>query len=489
MGAWNCSVATQWLGLSRLFAITPIALQVGGDTSHGMELLGPYRGAAIGPKIGCGTDTDTQSEHLDPVPELSRMRTEVDYLLKSDLTTYHQMCAGPVQGTVILAETVTNIRQLPGLEKLQLTPTAADLMAAALGGPIVIVSSSGIRSDAVIVTHSAIKAIPLPGLIYEDVKEQMRRLHEDLIRGKHATYPARNQGLLQLLQWLWDTVVEPVLNELQFHPSTLDVGTTLPRMWWIGTGPLAMAPFHAAGDHSPGSTRNTLSRAISSYTTTIKALSDSRGKKLESLRAPGSKLLLITMPETPRKSPLRGAEKEATLIASEINGTASALILESPTSTEVLEKLKCYQAIHFACHAVPDAMNPANTALLLSKRGVIDQLTVGDISSANTKNARLAYLSACSTAYNYIFDPEDEPIHIAAGFQLAGFSHVLSTSWKSVDAACQEVAVDFYHRLYGSQDNGGHEKVSHAFHHAVRKIRDKIWRQPIIWAAFVHTGA
>lgn len=64
-------------------------------------------------------------------------------------------------------------------------------------------------------------------------------------------------------------------------------------------GPLARAPFHAAGDHSRrSSTRNTLRRAISSYIPTIKALAYARQKKLD-LNSPDSCLLLVTMPTTP----------------------------------------------------------------------------------------------------------------------------------------------------------------------------------------------
>ncbi|KAL0634420.1 hypothetical protein Q9L58_006668 [Maublancomyces gigas] len=59
-----------------------------------------------------------------------------------------------------------------------------------------------------------------------------------------------------------------------------------------------MAPFHAADDHSRRATRNTLSRAISSYIPTIKAQSYAREKKLD-LSNPDMRLLLVTMSTTP----------------------------------------------------------------------------------------------------------------------------------------------------------------------------------------------
>lgn len=88
--------------------------------------------------------------------------------------------------------------------------------------------------------------------------------------------------------------MEPVLQELRLD-SVCE--KNLPRVWWIGVGPLAKAPFHAAGDHSPRSTRNTLSRVISSYIPSIKALSYAREKRLELSTA--CSLLLVAMPTTP----------------------------------------------------------------------------------------------------------------------------------------------------------------------------------------------
>lgn len=71
----------------------------------------------------------------------------------------------------------------------------------------------------------------------------------------------------------------------------------MPRVWWIGVGSLTMAP-----DHTPGSTRNTLSRVISSYTPTIKTLSYARQKKPTLHGPPAPRILLVTMPTAPDTS-------------------------------------------------------------------------------------------------------------------------------------------------------------------------------------------
>lgn len=298
----------------------------------------------------------------------------------------------------------------------------------------------------------------------------------------------------ELLLWLWDVAVEPVLEELQFDAVDDGLGN-LPRIWWIGVGALAMAPFHAAGDHSPGSTRNTLSRAISSYIPTIKALSYARQKKLDLFSKPNSSLLLVTMPTTPGHMPLKNATKEVEEISRVVKGRISQL--NSPSVTDVLELLPSYDAIHFACHGMSDGKNPSNSHLLLRQdaalgSGAVDKLTVGAISNLNIKNAQLSYLSACCTAANPSAELADESIHIASGFQLVGFSHVLATMWESNDFSCQQVARDFYSLLYGICGQGHereHRAVSAAFHQATRKLRGQNLGQPIVWTSFIHTGA
>lgn len=352
--------------------------------------------------------------------------------------------------------------------------------------------------------------------------------------------------MAEALLWLWEKAVEPVMMELGFLAAIerqVD-DRKLPRIWWIGVGSLARAPFHAAGDHSPGSTQNTISRAISSYIPTIKALSYARQKELDLNTDP--RLLLVampTLPDTPeiggtslnqtsppiapprtipifctnnfypiyrnqstpptRRKPLTGALAEVNKIADVIREsvTASATILESPTVALVLEQIPAYHVIHFSCHGLSDAQHPSNSHLVL--RGdtatASGELTVAAIARMNIKKAQIAYLSACSTADNASIRLADESIHIASGFQLAGFSHVLATMWSAEDRACQRVATEFYSLLFKDRRRSaegqeaksieGHGVVSNAFHRAVKKLRDENLTQPILWAAFIHTGA
>lgn len=228
----------------------------------------------------------------------------------------------------------------------------------------------------------------------------------------------------------------PVFEDLGF--IAVD-DASLPRVWWIGVGILAQAPFHAAGDHSQHSTCNTLSRAISSYIPTIKALSYTRQKKLDINNA-DSQLLTVTMattPDTPgspvtKWGPLVNAVIEAREIKNVVHHRSSVSQLDSPSVTQVLHELPTYLAIHFACHGLSNSKRPSDSHLLLVGDNPTEsgKLTAAAISNMNLKNSQIAYLSACSSADNPSSTLLDESIHIASGFQLAMSSEPLGL-WRS----------------------------------------------------------
>jgi CHAT domain-containing protein len=90
-------------------------------------------------------------------------------------------------------------------------------------------------------------------------------------------------------------------------------------------------------------------------------------------------------------------------------------------------------------------------------------------------------ISACSTAVNAAEALQNESIHIASGFQLAGFSHVLATLWAAQDTAAQSVAVEFYRLLFATEGpEAGHAEVSYSFHRAVMSMRERKRNQPIL---------
>jgi CHAT domain-containing protein len=110
------------------------------------------------------------------------------------------------------------------------------------------------------------------------------------------------------------------------------------------------------------------------------------------------------------------------------------------------------------------------------------------IARQQLSGAELAYLSACSTA-TPAPATTDEPAHIAAAFQIAGFPQVIATLWPVSDTAAVQIATEFYAYLTG---NGEHPIKAHdsaaALHHSTRLLRDSHPSLPTAWAAHVHIG-
>lgn len=470
------------------------ALHAGSTAAHCLALLELSRGIIMGFTIACRSDeSELQRTHPAAWTRFSQLRAEIDSALAGNDENRRRRRVHAVRE---FDDTVAQIRRIPGRERFQMAPSEEELIAIAAGGStIVVVNSTPLRSDALIVTPAGITTLRLPTMVHADVAARMAQLPQ-LVRGKRSTHVARNRELSKTLLWLWDVGVGPVCEELGLRPA--EEGGDLPRLTWIGVGALANAPFHAAGDHTRGSTNNTLSRAVSSYIATIKALSYARQKDLD-LDA-DSRLLVVTMsttPDTPatltspavRWSALAGAAMEADDIAAVVPHTSR---LRSPTTAAVRAVLPDYHVIHFACHGVSDSVHPSNSYLLLLANDAADpssaRLTVGEISGMTMRTAQIAYLSACSTAANAAARLADEVIHIAGGFQLAGFAHVLATMWQGSDECCRRVAGEFYRRLF-RQRVGGHRAVAEAFHAAVVVLREVNREQPVKWASFIHTGA
>ncbi|KAH0604951.1 uncharacterized protein H6S33_004933 [Morchella sextelata] len=340
-----------------------------------------------------------------------------------------------------LTKTLHKIRSLPGFEKFQLPPSYEDLIEIAKDGPIVVMICTGLRSDAIIATSSCIKSIPLPKLLHPDAIDRLQRLNTNIIPGGASTYRWRNEKMEHLLLWLWDA-------------------------------------------------------AVDSYIPTLKALSYAREKAF-TFQASDSSLLIIAMPKTPAHSSLVSVDSEAGSVAGLAPEGVRTEILNSPSAKATLEKLPSFNAIHFACHGISDTKNALNSHFLLHRPNGdrtpdINKLTAGAVSNINIERAQIAYLSPCSTAKLEWKQHEDEALHIASTFQLAGFSHVLANMWQSDDGACLKVSTEFYRNLFDDELSGGvcgHRRVSAAFHCAVKKLRDEQPKLPLLWSPFIHTGA
>ncbi len=370
------------------------------------------------------------------------------------------------------------IRTHEGFGKFARLPTFDDVLLAARHGPVVFLNVSTLRSDAILLDHRlGVRTLPLPDVTPNAVREQTRTLHEAL-QPETMLDLGQQQRFAEVLAWLWDAMIERVLNELGIGPPA--PGQDLPRIWWIPTGPLAVMPIHAAGRHDTrtSAAQNLLDRAVSSYTPTLRALIHARRRPTVSAR---SRPLVVSMGQTPGAPALPSAATEAEVVRRLFPGTR-VLTDEHATRAQVLAELPGRSWAHFACHAVVDTGSPSLGRLLLHDHHR-HPLTVLDLSRLNLQNAELAYLSACDTATSPDDRLFDEAIHLASSFQLAGFAHVIATLWPLYDGIAAGFAEPVYRRLATRVEPDA------AVHDAVCELREKYPNLTSVWAGLIHVGS
>ncbi|MFD9516169.1 CHAT domain-containing protein [Streptomyces sp. NPDC059979] len=354
------------------------------------------------------------------------------------------------------------IRQSTGLKKFLLPLSLAEIKAAAVDGPLVVVNINFLRSDALIVrpeADAAVQVVRLPASLAADVARRVEELHA------YAPYAERNERLSATLAFLQDAVVAPVLDALSIG-RTGSGADAAPRVWWLPTGPATFLPFHACA----------LDRVVSSYTTTVRALLRSRDGSGSAF----GRVLAVGVPDP--EGELNDVAREIELVRDTCGEGVLALCgpAHGPEATRsrVRAALPGTTLAHFACHADALLSDPSGSHLRLSD-GI---LPVREIARLRLDGAHLAYLSACSTARGGS-DLADEAIHICSAFQLAGFRHVIGTLWPILDEAGYLAATSVYRDLRQDPD-----RVAHAVHAAALAARDAHPDQPLRWAAFVHTG-
>jgi hypothetical protein len=305
-------------------------------------------------------------------------------------------------------------------------------------------------------------------------------------------------SVLDVLAWTWRAITEPVLRALG-HTATPDGPVeTWPRLWWCPTGPAAVLPLHAAGEHprtgaefvaagDGGQVNAVAGRVVSSYTPTLGALARARRRPA----AARVRQLAVGVPDAPgyepSASPLPAVVKELNAVAVHLPEPEQATRLSGPAAnwSAVRAALAEHSWLHLSCHAVQDQADPSSSAFLLYDR----PLTLADLTALQLPDPDLAYLAACHTATGSM-ELIDESLHLAAGLQLVGYRHVVATLWSIADQAAPILARTFYGELTGGAAAGGPDadRSPFALHHAAARIRQAAPGQPLLWAPYLHLG-
>ncbi|KIM78151.1 hypothetical protein PILCRDRAFT_597497 [Piloderma croceum F 1598] len=431
-------------------------------------------------------------------------------------------------------KSVEKVQELPGFERFLLPKQYSQLRQAAAVGPIVVLNASTYRCDALILPsqEAPLCHIHLENFTFEQarglqslmrnilINEGLRggdnsdraetdpmQVHPDNKRTSRSGDPwdqilsrlgqsnsgderhgqrvntgitYDDEGFRILLAKLWNSVVKPVLDCLGLQPSS---SQELGRIWWCGTGPFAFLPVHAAGLYPTVPTETSVSLAdyaVSSYIPTLTSLLNSSRRPAHST----FKLVTIIQPNSPGASSLPGTEKELKCIQKHASRfTMRKLERREATVEKVLSCMKECSWVHFACHGMQDAVQPAKSALLLED----GQLELSEIIKQRLPYPDFAFLSACQTATGYVNHP-DEAVHLAAGMLFAGYRGVVATMWSIRDSDAPFVTDEVYSQLL-KDEHPNSAMAAQALHRAIQALRQKHSNGSFAaWVPFIHVG-
>lgn len=391
---------------------------------------------------------------------------------------------------------VAQVRTLPGFGSFLMPAPFAELSRGYGDGTAVLINISHYRCDALAVTSTGVRLIPLPSVDAATIANQAQRFMRALNPPVAADLPADqyreqtakvNAIIDEVLAWLWDAVAAPVLDALLYTTSRTGDVRSWPRVWWCPTGALSVLPLHAAArQDSTGSRSAVLDRVVSSYTPRLGVLVRAQ-RMVTGPREPS--VLLVAMPNTPYLpggAPLPYVTKEVEFVAEAFPGRHTVRTGRDATRKVVLTDMATHAYAHFACHGAIDQRTPGESGLCLADgRLSVEELARRDLP---LDALQFAFLSACHTGAASA-TLLDEAITVGSAMQLAGFRHVIATLWAINDRRSAEIARDVYEAMKNDQGrtqvNG--REIANALHVAVRKQRDA-GRPAREWAAFTHTG-
>ncbi|VUC24492.1 unnamed protein product [Clonostachys rosea] len=427
-----------------------ICLRAGQSPYDAIRLLELGRGVIPGSSNELRADiSNLQQKHPVLAEEYLQLRQQLDTPKGFRQPNHRHKIAE------LLQDFTETIREMPGFNRFLLEPTEDELKSAAARGPIIIVNVSQYGCDALIIECAKIRALRLPLLTIEEV------------RNREATIASRGSVNSELLEWLWEAVAGPVFNTIGLTEAR---SADWPHVYWIPTGPLTKFPIHAAGIYYDDSQDTVLDRVISSYNFSVKMLLFNRQHFAEHQPSLTSgEILLVGMDKTPGHSNLLFASQEIRELSQLCDSSNLQVCKPKRCREDVLSSLATCKIFHFAGHGQSDSKDPWNSSLLLDD----GPITVANLAEMNLhkNNPFLAYLSACGTGQVKHGELIDEGLHLINACQLAGFRHVIGTLWEVNDESCVDAAIFVYEWMLarGVSD----ESVSEGLHNSSRKLRSK----------------
>ena len=424
---------------------------------------------------------------LPSIASSAALRSDQEFSVSnfSGLASDAAACAihlGDPAGALELLEAGRGI--VPGNGTGDEPPTAQDL-AGTLNetDSVVVLNTSALRCDALVISRSGIQAVALPGLTWPALMENVSRFMFRSYQSGPASRREREDTdaeIASVLDWLWHSAVGPVLNVLGYcGPPPQDAW---PRVWWCPTGLLNFLPLHAAAASGPP-TNTALDRVVSSYTPTVRALAAARRATTRPPRPGIPSLLTVALPDTPGQSPLGCVERERDA-ARAVLPAGTSLDGAQATRARILAEIPRHAWLLFGGHALQNASMPGSGALVPHDYQDTDLIRIHDIRALKLADAELAILSACETSRGSLH-LADEASHLAGALQSTGFRHVIAAQWTVGDRVAADVTGRFFAAM--QRHHFRPEATALALHQATRAARAHSSR-PATWAPLMHFG-
>jgi len=186
--------------------------------------------------------------------------------------------------------------------------------------------------------------------------------------------------------------------------------------------------------------------------------------------------------------PLPAAEEEAKAVAGLYPGSTDLLLGQRATRNEFLSRVRQYDWIHFAGHAMVNERNPLLSMLVLAPAaaGEAGALYAREIYPMDLHAVRMVVLSACETG-GYV--PGSEGVSfLARAFLAAGVPTVVASLWDVDDRSTAVLFQAFYEEL-SRQGNTDPVSALRAAQLRVLRSPDGADWGPAAWAAFEVIGA
>ena len=399
--------ATRWL------AAAAAALRLG-DPAQALTLLERGRTVLWNQRTETGADLTALRR---AAPELPTGSTRRGRCSTPSPTTWPGRVDARIAAGAAWDAAVAELRGRPGLAEALLPAVPLRIDA----GTVVFVLVSRYGRHALLLDGDGPRAVTLTRLDLDALADRLGDYYGalDVVVDPSglAERRAAERRLADLLAWLGEVVVDPVL----------DAVTAGPRVWWCPTGPLTALPLHAAG--------SALDRVVSSYTPTVAALVRSGAVPDDECRH----VVGVAAAQVLGWAPLPGVATELDELAAALPAGTGFTRLDDARRDDVAAALRGPPAgltwAHLACHAEQDLARPSWAAFLLTD----GRLGLTEVARGLRAPAAGAYLSACHSALGGA-DLADEALHLAAAMQHAGYRRVIATLWPVGDRPARAAA-------------------------------------------------